>query len=196
MKKNIIKKMALASVMAAFAIVLNLISVRSDTSLYTIYALPLLLAGILYGPLVGFYAGLATGIIVQLFTYGITPTTVLWVLAPTAWGLISGFISYLFSYKITKPKVIINIAICTLSVLILNTLAQILDGLYYQYSTAFVWINIHIRVLVSIVIGIFYIVVIYLTAPRLKKITNVNDSNTKQSNEKKSKLKVNLTIEK
>ena len=42
MKKNIIKKMALASVMAAFAIVLNLISVRSDTSLYTIYALPLL----------------------------------------------------------------------------------------------------------------------------------------------------------
>ena len=146
MKKNIIKKMALASVMAAFAIVLNLISVRSDTSLYTIYALPLLLAGILYGPLVGFYAGLATGIIVQLFTYGITPTTVLWILAPTAWGLISGFISYLFSYKITKPKVIINIAICTLSVLILNTLAQILDGLYYQYSTAFVWINIHLIV--------------------------------------------------
>lgn len=196
MKKNIIKKMALASVMAAFAVVLNLISVRSDTSLYTIYALPLLLAGILYGPLVGFYAGLATGIIVQLFTYGLSPTTVLWVLAPTAWGLISGFISYLFSYKITKPKVIINIAICTLSVLILNTLAQILDGLYYQYSTAFVWINIHIRVLVSIVIGIFYIVVIYLTAPRLKKITNVNDINTKQPVEKKSKLKVNLTIEK
>ena len=201
MKQNLTRKMAIASVMAAFSVVLNLISVRTDSSLYTIYALPLLLSGIFYGPLVGLYAGLATGIIVQLFTYGISPTTILWVLAPASWGLFSGFIAYLFDYKTNKFKLLINIFACSSIALILNTLAMILDGIYYNYSYAYVFANLNLRILFAFIIAIFYFVVISVITPRLSKINSLNilkpkkeEVNTPSSNKKK--IIINISVDK
>lgn len=199
MKNNLTKVITISSVMAAFSVVLNLMSVRTDTSLYTIYALPLLIAGILYGPVVGLYSGLATGIIVQIFTYGITPTTILWLLAPASWGLFSGFISYLFDYKIKSINTFAIVFICSTIALIINTLALKLDGLYYGYSTAFIYSNLVLRIISSFIIGIFYFIILVIILPRISKIKVFNLQKENDNNNdviKNKKVKINLIINK
>lgn len=167
MKRKKIYTMALASSMAALSVALDLFSMRSDTSRYTIYALPLLISGMMFGPLVGGLAGLAEGIIIQLLTYGFTPTTILWVIAPCSWGLVSGLIAKIWKYKISTFKVVINVMITSFIALLINTFALIIDGLIYHYSTAFVYANLGIRIITAFVIGIFYILVILMVLPKI-----------------------------
>ena len=198
MKKKIIKKIAMASTMTAFAVVLNLISVRTDTSLITIYALPLLLSGILFGPLTGFLTGIATGIIVQLFTYGLGPTTIIWILAPMSWGLVSGLVSKLFKNKINAFTIIVNVFLSSLISLSLNTLAMVLDGLYYDYPTQYVWANLYIRIATSCLVGVFYGFVLNYS---LKTLNKINPLQKEQQNKKevnklpKNKYKIKLKID-
>lgn len=164
---NIIRKISLSSAMAALATILNLLSVRTDTNLYSIYALPILITGILYGPLVGGLTGFTTGFIVQIFTYGLTPTTILWLLAPISWGLISGLISMLFKYKTNKIIIAIEVFVSSIIALVLNSVGMILDGLIYNYSTAFVYTGILLRFGISLLVGIFYFAVLSIVIPRL-----------------------------
>ncbi len=162
-----IRQISIASAMAAFAIILNLLSVRTDTSLYSIYALPLLLTGILFGPLIGTYAGFATGFVVQIVTYGLMPTTFLWLMAPISWGLISGLLSKFFHYKIRRSIIVLEVAISSFSALFLNSVGMILDGLYYQYPTEFVFTGLVLRIFMAIIVGIFYIFLLSILLPRL-----------------------------
>ena len=164
---KIIHKISISSAMAALATILNLLSVRTDTNLYSIYALPLLISGILYGPLVGSLTGFATGFIVQLCTYGLQPTTFLWLMAPISWGLVSGLIAKLFKYKINKLIIALEVSLSSIIALILNSLGMILDGLIYNYSTAFVYAGLLLRVGVSIIVGIFYFAMLSLIMPRI-----------------------------
>ncbi len=196
MKRKKIYTMALASTMAALSVALDLFSMRSDTSRYTIYALPLLLAGMMFGPIIGGLAGLAEGIIIQLITYGFTPTTILWVIAPCAWGLISGLIAKIFKYKLTPIKVIINVMITSFIALFINTLALILDGLIYHQPTAYVYANLGIRILTAFIIGIFYIIMILIILPRIssKYKNNALEEKTITCETTSSNKEINITL--
>ncbi len=165
---NLIHKITLSSVMASLSIILNLISVRTDSSLYSIYALPLLLTGMLFGPLCGLFAGFTTGFIVQLVTYGLMPTTILWLLAPMSWGLISGLLAKLFHYKNKPIWIIFNVTISSISALFLNSLGMILDGLIYQYPTEYVYVELGLRCVTATVVGIIYCIILIAILPRLE----------------------------
>lgn len=93
MKKN--KKVytiCIASMMAALSIILDVLSVRTDSSKITLYSLPLLLSGFLFGPWVGLLSGLASGLISQIILYGFSVTTPIWIVAPMLWGFLSGML--------------------------------------------------------------------------------------------------------
>lgn len=198
MKKKLTYTISLSSLMAAFSIALDLFSLRTDTSRFTIYALPLLLTGIMFGPLAGALAGLAEGLIIQLITYGLTPTTILWIIAPMCWGLISGLINKLFKNKYSNLKTIINVFITSFIVLFINTISLILDGLIYHYSTAFVYTNLSIRIIVCIIIAILYSSLLIVIIPRLKGI-NKQDKKTNEFlvlNNKNDEIQLELHIKK
>lgn len=181
-KKRKSFQIALSSTFAAFCVALDyLCSLKTDTSRYTIYALPLLLAGMTFGPTIGALTGLAAGFISQALSYGIMPTTILWVLAPTAWGFISGLIAKGFKFKFSVFKVSINVAITSFIVLIINSLALIIDGYIANKPTAFVYANLFTRMITASIVGVFYTLMIILIMPkidpRLKKSTTTDELN-------------------
>lgn len=163
------KVITLAASMAALSIILDFISVRTDISKFTIYGLPLLIAGILFGPVVGGLAGIVSGFISQLISpYGLTLTTPLWMLAPIAWGLVSGLLSnILIKDKLDIKRVVIIVITTSLSALILNSLAMYLDGVIFQYPTAYILTTLLSRVLIALGLCIPYCVIVYLIYPRL-----------------------------
>lgn len=172
-KKSKTFKIAIAATLASLAFVLDLLSMKADFAKYTIYGLPLLISGILFGPSVGLLCGFVAGFLSQVFGgYGLTPTTPLWLLAPMAWGFISGLINKLFKSKYHPIKVGVTVVITSLTATLFNTLALILDGIINNYSYAYVYANLGIRILTSIAMSIIYTFVLILILPRLKKVTN------------------------
>ncbi len=162
-------QIAIASTLAALSLALDLLSLKGDFTKFTIYALPLLLAGTIFGPVIGAFAGIAEGFLSQLITYGLTPTTILWILAPLTWGLISGLIAKIYKFKNTPIKIFLNVIITSLIVVFVNSLALILDGLIAHYPTEYVYTMLLTRIITSIIVGIFYTICLIIIIPRFQK---------------------------
>lgn len=195
MKTKTTYKIALTSMMVALSVSIDLFSLKTDTSKFTIYALPLLLSGMMYGPLIGGLTGLISGFISQIISYGLTPTTIIWILAPCFWGLSSGFIAKLFKYSYDKYKIAFNVTITSIIVLIINTIAMILDGLIYHYATTYVYTNLIMRISIALFIDIFYITAISLILPKVtNKIGSTEEKikilSSKHNNEIDIKIKI------
>ena len=179
MKKN--KKVytiCIASMMAALSIILDILSVRTDSSKITLYSLPLLLSGFLFGPWVGLLSGLASGLISQIILYGFSVTTPIWIIAPMLWGFLSGILFHKAFKKREKLWVISLVVIITsISATLVNTLAIYLDGLIFHYPTPYVITQLGIRILTSLGLSVAYITLIYLILPNLKPLTDSSTYN-------------------
>ncbi len=173
MSKITTKQMAIAASMATFAIVLDYISFKTNESKYTLYGLPLMITGILFGPLVGALAGFVTGMIAQII-YGLSATAPLWMLAPIAWGFISGLLAKALKSEDFNPKKVIVTVFLTSAVATgLNTLAMWLDGLIMGYPTPYIITGLVARCGIAIAFGIFYCFVLIITLPRLRRYSTI-----------------------
>ena len=160
--------------MAALSIILDILSVRTDSSKITLYSLPLLLSGFLFGPWVGLLSGLASGLISQIILYGFSVTTPIWIIAPMLWG----FLFHKAFKKREKLWVISLVVIITsISATLVNTLAIYLDGLIFHYPTPYVITQLGIRILTSLGLSVAYITLIYLILPNLKPLTDSSTHN-------------------
>lgn len=171
MKKYSIKDISLASSFAALSLILDVLSVRTESTKYTLYGFPLLFSGILFGPLVGLLTGLVSGILSQFLTYGISITTPIWILAPMMWGFISGLLFHNAFKKKESPRyIILTVILTSIIVTLTNTLALYLDGLIYHYPTPYVIAQLGIRMINSILLAIVYSVLIQGILPRIKTL--------------------------
>lgn len=172
MKNKRLFCMSVASSMAALSILLDFVSVRTNASKFTLYGLPLLFAGMFFGPWVGGLAGLVSGFISQVILYGITPTTPIWMIAPMMWGWLSGFIYHkLFHRKLQIPSVVITIVCTSLVVTLCNTASMWLDGLIYHYPTPYVITQLFMRIITALILCIPYSFILYLCLVRYEKST-------------------------
>lgn len=172
MKNKRLFRISVASSMAALSIILDLVSVRTNASKFTLYGLPLLFAGMFFGPWVGGLAGLVSGFISQVILYGITPTTPIWMIAPMAWGWLSGFFYHrILHRKLQVSSVIITIVSTSLIVTLCNTAAMWLDGLIYHYPTPYVVTQLFMRLMTALILCIPYSCILYLCLARYEKST-------------------------
>ena len=182
------KQITLAGMFAALAVVLDYLSFHSDTSKLTFYSLPLLLSGMLFGPWVGLLTGTVTGFLSQLLTFGLSPTTPLWMLAPMSWGFFSGIILH-YGFKKHKGNnlsLIVTIVSTSLIATALNTLCLFLDGLIYHYPTPYVLTKLAARILVALLIDVLYSTFMVLAYPRLSKFVSTS---WKHKHPQKGKIK-------
>lgn len=171
MKKYSIKDISIASTFAALSIILDVLSVRTDSSKYTLYGFPLLFSGILFGPWIGLLTGLVSGILSQFFTYGISITTPIWILAPIIWGFLSGlFFHNTFKKKESPKYIILTVILTSIIVTLTNTLAMFLDGIIYHYPAPYVFAQLGIRMINSILLAIVYSILIQGILPRIKTL--------------------------
>ncbi len=164
------QKMALIAVMADISIIFHQLSLRTGTTQVTLYGLPLLLTGMMFGPLIGGLSGLVVGFITQMLQYGPGPTTAIWMIAPLMWGLTSGLLTCAFKKELKLFNIIIIVMCTALIVTGSNSLAMYLDGLIIGYPTPYVLTEMGIRILFSMLTAIVNITLCYFTLGKLKKL--------------------------
>lgn len=137
-----IRMMAVDAVLVAIYVVLNSISIRTPSIKFTLDAFPIIVGAVMFGPLHGGLIGFVGSAIYQLFIsgYGISPTTLLWIIPVVARGLIIGFYSKAKAYQPGKIGLIIITIISGVVVTCLNTVALYTDSIifhYYSYELVF-----------------------------------------------------------
>ncbi len=190
MKSNI-RKIVITSLFTALAVVLyHTTTIRFGKFSITLYAIPLMLCGFIYGPIMGLYSSMATAFINQVITHGITPTTPLWMLAPSLWGLLPGLATHIKKNNLNKVNIIIATIITSLMVTTINTFAQIIDGLIYKYSTEYVYVNLIFRYGAMLIMMILYSIIMTNIVPRIKRLNNNSPSENSTQNQKLVKCDV------
>ena len=172
MKKSLVFRICVAGMLAASAFVLNnYFAIDLFEMKLTLYALPLMICGMYFGPITGLLCGLVTGFLCQLFSkYGLTVTAPLWMLAPIAWGSLSGVMMKIFKNDYKLWKVIVSVVIVSLIVVGLNSFAMVIDGLVFEYPTEYVITKLGFRIITALVNSVIYTALLYLVLNRLKKV--------------------------
>ena len=192
MRNKRIFEITFCAIMAAMAIALNSVASLQLTQAIkiTFYALPLLVVGICFGPLMGLTTGLVAGVVLQLTSpYGISLSSPFWALAPIAWGAISGLI-----YKVTKKinkwvAIILSVAIASIAANLINTFAMIMDSLLVKdswYTLSAIMIDWPGRLLTMAVTMVPYIIITGIVCDSLNRIYFINNDEKEEKIEEKT----------
>ena len=166
------KLTTLAMLIAIYCVLSILTPVKIANFKFTFEAFPILVAGLLFGPLEGFIVGtLGSSIYQLLFSgYGITVTTPLWILPHAISGLLVGLLAKKYNFNLDFKKTAIISSISALIVTALNTLALYVDSKAFgYYSPAMVFGNIAVKILIGIILSIIYSSVLPKLLAFLKK---------------------------
>ncbi|MDO5563668.1 MAG: ECF transporter S component [Eubacteriales bacterium] len=165
MKKINNKTISLVAILLSLFIIFGTFSILFFNIKITLQNLPFFISAILFGPVIGALVGAIGMFISQLLTFGLSATTIIWIMPHTLVGILLGFLS-----KINKEKYIFNILISSIILTLLNTLAMYLDSkIMGYYSVAYVFGSLLQRILISIFMSICYIILIPKIINHIKK---------------------------
>ena len=135
------RKLVTIAMLTAVYVVLSLVGTLNLWWIrISVDSLPIILGALLYGPVGGLLVGLLGSFMNQLITYGLTATTVLWVIPAAARGLMSGACARQHSAEPARAQVIGGVRATAVIVTALNTGAMYLDSVingYYSYAYVF-----------------------------------------------------------
>ena len=160
--KLTVRRMAINAVMIAIYVVLAMyLTIPLGGLKITIEALPVIICAVLFGPADAAIVGGLAEFINQLLTFGITPTTALWVLPAVVRGLFIGFCLLPMRKKsLGQPllhgkRMIWFYIICLVSAVIvscLNTFTLYVDSkMFGYYSYAMVFGSFVLRIITGLV---------------------------------------------
>ena len=162
----------LAMLIAIYCVLSSLVTLNLGNFKFTFEAFPVLVASLLLGPVDGLIVGGVGSFIYQiLFSgYGMTATTLLWVLPHALSGLVVGLYAKHKGFKLDYRQTCVICIISALLVTALNTLAFYVDAkMYDYYSFALVFGNIILKVIAGIILSIVYCGVLPKLTSFLKK---------------------------
>lgn len=169
-KKNSLKMLCLAGVMAALYVGLDFLAVSVSAPFggnlkISLSGLPVIVVAIFGGPLWGAACGFVGAFIGQLLSYGITATTLLWILPAVARGLLMGFLFRLFKRSLKPGILTLETSISSLLVTVLNTVAMLIEQKLYGYYSSY--LAIFLAVPTRVVAGIVTAIVFSLMLPTI-----------------------------
>jgi ECF transporter S component (folate family) len=141
----------------ALCFVLTLVSVRAGNLKVSFGSLPAVISALLFGPWEAAAAAFIGELLSQLLTYGLTATTVLWLIPPCLRVILIGMAARrchaVFSvYPEEKPAVLFPVCLCAAVVTTsANTVGIWLDSLIYGYYTfAYVFGDFVLRIITGL----------------------------------------------
>ena len=167
------RKLTTLAMLTSIYVVLSLLTpIKVINFKFTLEAFPVLIAGLLMGPLDGFIVGLAGSGIYQVFfsSYGITATTPLWILPHALSGFLAGYLSRnVKQYNVINVTIIATI--CAFTVTIFNTLALYVDSkLFGYYSSKLVFGALLLKFLAGLILSVLYALILPKLITQLKKL--------------------------
>ena len=143
------RKLVTIAMLTAVYVVLNFAgTVRLGWINISVASLPVIVGAMLYGPLGGLLVGLLGAFMGQLLTYGVTVTTILWILPQAARGLLVGMYAKHCGYSFNRSQLTAALIGTALVVTALNTGAMYIDSVIFgYYSYAYVFGGLVVRVI-------------------------------------------------
>ncbi len=173
------RQLALDAMLAAMCAVLGYVAVDALSIKITFESLPILLGGLLFGPLDGALIGLVGTGVYQLLRYGVSATTVLWMLPYIISGLVAGFYAKRRNFELDRKQALLIAIVCELLVTLLNTPVMYLDSkIYGYYFKGYISGMLLVRLGVALAKGIVFGLVL---PPLLKAIRRVLSRKTSGS---------------
>ena len=170
---NTTRRIATDAMLSAMFVCLSFISIRVGNSMkLTVDALPILVAALLLGPLDGLAVGLVGSFLNQMLTYGLSVTTVLWILPAGLRGLIVGLYAKKHGYSLSRKQLILITTVTALLVTVLNTVVMYLDSKIIGYPFAATLPTVLIRIASGILIAMAFSLILPPLLNALKKKTS------------------------
>ena len=163
-----------AMLIAIYSVLSILTPIKIVNFKFTFEAFPILVASLLLGPVDGLIVGGVGSFIYQiLFSgYGITATTLLWVLPHGISGLVVGYYGKKNNNKLDFKKIIFISILSSFIVTSLNLIALYIDSkIYAYYSKTLIFGNLIFKILAGIILAIIYSLVLPKLLSFLKKKT-------------------------
>lgn len=143
--------------MAAMCAVLGYVSIDLTAIKITFETLPILLAGLLFGPGEGAIVGAVGTLIYQILRYGFSATTLLWMLPYIVMGFLCGLYAKRRSNNLSPSKTIVLTVVLELIVTVLNTGVIYVDSkLYGYYSPTLITGSLVIRLVICVVKAVLF----------------------------------------
>ncbi len=153
-------KLVVNALFIALHVALCYVSINLGNMVITAAGLPIILGGLLFGPLAGLEIGLIGSFLNQMLKYGLTATTVLWILPAGVKGLMVGAYAKHHAYRLRRGQTFFIIAASSLVVTVLNTAVMYIDSkLYGYYSYAYVFGMLIPRVISAVLTSAVHLVV-------------------------------------
>ena len=167
------KKLTLCAVMAAVYVGLDFIAFAVSAPLggtmkISFSGLPVIIVAVLCGPLWGAATGFVGAFIGQLLSYGLTVTTVLWVLPAVVRGLVFGLLFIAFKKSLKFAPLCVATVVSSLFVTAFNTLAMYLDAKIFKYPVVILGIGLINRIVVGVLTAVVFAVIV----PPIIKLIN------------------------
>ena len=162
------KKLVLNALLIAMYVLLSYISLNLANMKITLSGLPIIVGGLLFGPVSGLEIGLLGSFLDQFLRYGITVTTLLWILPAGARGLMIGAYARHYGYRLNYGQTAFIILISAFIVTAMNTAAMYIDSkIYGYYSWMYVFGALTVRLVTAAVTSFVYLLII---PPLLKRL--------------------------
>ena len=153
------KRIAMNAVMIGVYVVLSMLAIPIGGFKITFEHFPVVLCAVIFGPVDAMLVGGIGELFNQLTTFGVTPTTVLWVLPIVFRGLILGLCVKIFKKQMDSVAIrgkkfpVVFLCVCVISGILssfLNTFALYIDSKMFGYYTdALVFGSLSVRILLS-----------------------------------------------
>ena len=114
MKKMTTRQMAADSMLAAMCAVLGAVALDAGNLKITLESVPIIVGALLFGSLDGAAIGFVGTLVYQLLRYGVSVTTLLWVLPYVVCGLIIGLYAQKRGFSLSTKQTIIIVVIAEL----------------------------------------------------------------------------------
>lgn len=146
------KKLAVNALLAAMCAVLGAISLDMGNLKITFESLPVLIAALLFGPVDGLAVGGIGTLLYQVLRYGVTATTLLWILPYVLCGLFVGLYAKKNGFRLSGKQLGLAVFASSVMILVLNTAVLYLDSkIYGYYSPVFIFGSLVPRILICLV---------------------------------------------
>lgn len=173
-RKFTTQQLALNAMLVAMCTVLASIALQLGGNFkVTFESVPVHIGALLFGSIDGMLiGGIGTFVYQVLFSgYGITLTTVLWILPYIVCGALVGAYAKSKNYALSRGQLMFIILVSELAITLLNTFALYVDSkLYGYYSAAFVFGTLAARLVLCVGKSVVYGTVMPTLIKPLKKI--------------------------
>ena len=166
------------ALLAAMCVVLGFMSIRIGNIMkVSLEDFPVILAALMYGPSDGIIVAAVGIFLYQLLSFGLTATTVLWILPFVVVGGLAGLYARKFNFNNNPKQILIIFLICEVLICLLNTAAIYADSkIFGYYYPTIITGMIAIRMVTAIGKGI---VLGLISPPILRTLSKVTGNGRK-----------------